>query len=122
MNNVTRNIDSGNDEMNMREDGEVNKSPPGDPSRLQTSGTISSLNEAWLNVLDKCVIKLPLSEVILPIMRDCFFAGATYAVLLQRKGHGDELTRDVAGFVNEAQRTVPPSPSNLAERQSGPLK
>ena len=108
MNNVTRNIDSGNDEMSTREDGEVNKSPPGHPSRLQTSGTISSLNEAWLNVLDKCVIKLPLGEVILPIMRDCFFAGATYAFLLQQKGHGDEVARDIAGFVHEEPRPVPP--------------
>src|SRR5438045_8183934 len=108
MNNVTRNIDIGNGEMSMGEDGKVNKSPPGDPSGLQTSGTISSLNEAWLNVLDKCVIKLPLGEVILPIMRDCFFAGATYAVLLQQKGHGDEVARDIAGFVNEAARPVPP--------------
>ena len=94
--------------MAMREESKVNKSPPGHPSRLQTSGTISSLNEAWLNVLDKCVIKLPLGEVILPIMRDCFFAGATYAVLLQQKGHGDELARDIAGFVNEEPRPVPP--------------
>src|SRR5438270_12085134 len=94
--------------MDIREDGEVNKSPPGDPSRLQTSGSISSLNEAWLHVLDNCVVKSPLNEVILPFMRDCFFAGATYAVLLQQKGYGDELTRDVAGFVNEAPRPVPP--------------
>ena len=94
--------------MSMREKGGVNKPPPGDPSRLQTRGTISSLNEAWLNVLDKCVIKLPLGEVILPIMRDCFFAGATYAVLLQQKGHGDEVARDIAGFVNEEPRPVPP--------------
>jgi hypothetical protein len=94
--------------MGIREEGEVNKSPLGDPSRLQPSGSISSLNEAWLHVLDKCVVKSPLNEVILPFMRDCFFAGATYAVLLQQKGHGDELTRDVAGFVNEAARPVPP--------------
>src|SRR5690349_13643421 len=94
--------------MGIREEDEVKKSLPGDPSGLQTSGSISSLNEAWFHVLDNCVIKLPLSEVILPLMRDCFFAGATYAVLLQQKGHGDELTRDVAGFVNEAPRPVPP--------------
>jgi hypothetical protein len=40
-------------------------------------------------------------------MRDCFFAGATYAVLLLQKGHGDELTRDIAGFLNEEPRPVP---------------
>jgi hypothetical protein len=96
------------DDMGMREESEVNKFPPGDPSRLQTSGSISSLNEAWFHVLDKCVINLPLGEAILPLMRDCFFAGATYAVLLLQNGHGDELTRDIAGFINEEPRPVPP--------------
>lgn len=95
-------------EVDMREGGEVNKLPPGDPCRLQTNGSISSLNEAWFHVLDRCIIKIPLSEVILPLMRDCFFAGATYAILLQQNGHGDELTRDIAGFVNEKPRPVPP--------------
>ena len=94
--------------MAMLEKDEVNNLPPGDPYRLQTNGSISSLNEAWLHVLDRCVIKLPLSEVILPLMRDCFFAGATYAVLLQQKGYGDGLTRDIAGFVNEKPRPVRP--------------
>ena len=96
------------DETAMREDGEVNKLPPGDPCRLQTNGPFSSLNEAWFHVLDKCVISLPPSEAILPLTRDCFFAGATYAVLLLQKGHGDELTRDIAGFLNEEPRPVPP--------------
>jgi hypothetical protein len=94
--------------MNMREDAKVNKPPLGDPCRLQTNGPISSLNEAWVHILDRCVISLPLSEVILRFMRDCFFAGATYAVLLLQNGHGDELTRDIAGFINEAPRPVPP--------------
>ena len=94
--------------MDMREDGEVNKLPPGDPCRLQINGPFSSLNEAWFHVLDRCVISLPLSEAILRLMRDCFFAGATYAVLLLQKGHGDELTRDIAGFLNEEPPPVPP--------------
>src|SRR5437764_15350794 len=94
--------------MGRREGNEINKFSSDDPSRLQTSGSISSLNEAWFHLLDKCAIKLPLSEVILPIMRDCFFAGATYAVVLQQKGHGDEVARDIAGFVNEEPRPVPP--------------
>jgi hypothetical protein len=122
MNNLASNIESGGDDIGIREEGEVNKSPPGDPSRLQSSGSISSLNEAWLHVLDKCVTKLPLTEVILPIMRDCFFAGATYAVLRQQKGHGDDVARDIVGFVNEAARPVPPEPTNLAERRSEPSK
>jgi len=94
--------------MDMREDRKVKKLPPGDPCRLQTDGPISSLNEAWFHVLNRCVINLPLSEAILPLMRDCFFAGATYAVLLLQKGHGDELTRDIAGFLNEKPPPVPP--------------
>ena len=94
--------------MAMREDGEVNKLPPGDHCQLKTNGPFSSLNEAWFHVLDRCVISLPLSAAILPLMRDCFFAGATYAVLLLQKGHGDELTRDIAGFLNEEPRPVPP--------------
>jgi hypothetical protein len=41
-------------------------------------------------------------------MRECFFGGAMYAVLLLQKGHGDELARDIAGFINEEPRPVPP--------------
>ena len=90
------------------EDSEVNKLPPGDPCRLQTNGPISSLNEAWFHVLDRCVIEFPLSDVILPLMRECFFGGATCALLLLQKGQGDELGRDIAGFINEEPRPVPP--------------
>jgi hypothetical protein len=93
--------------MSMRESNGVNKMSPGDLCRPQTGGPIS-LNEAWFHVLDRCVINLPLSEVILPLMRECFFGGATYAVLLLQKGHGDELARDIAGFINEEPRPVPP--------------
>jgi hypothetical protein len=101
-------IEIGKDDMAMREEGKVNKLPPGDPRRRQTDRPISSLNEAWFRILDRCVISLPLSEIILPLMRDCFFAGATYAVILLQKGQGDELTRDIAGFINEEPRSVPP--------------
>jgi hypothetical protein len=45
---------------------------------------------------------LPRSEVILPLMRNCFVAGATHAVLLIQKGHGDQLLREIAGFGDEA--------------------
>jgi hypothetical protein len=34
-------------------------------------------------------------------MRDCFFGGAMHAVLLVQKGHGDQLTSDIAGFIRE---------------------
>src|ERR1700751_3465317 len=89
--------------------GEVNQLTPADPRRAEASGPISSLNEAWFHTLDTCAVNFPLSDVILPLMRNCFFAGATYAVLLLQRGHGDQLARDIAGFGDEAS---PPSPPN----------
>jgi hypothetical protein len=61
----------------------------------KTVNTISSLDEAWLHTLDRCVGDRPINEVILPLMRDCFFGGAMHAVLLLQKGHGDRLTADI---------------------------
>jgi hypothetical protein len=92
--------------MSMRKGERVNKPSPGDLRQPQTGGPISSLNEAWFHVLDRCVIEFPLSEIILPLMRDCFFGGATCALLLLQKGRGAELARDLAGFTNE--EPVPP--------------
>ena len=60
-----------------------------------------SLNEAWLRTLDRCVLDSPLSEVILPLMRNCFFGGAMHAVLLLQKGHGDELASDITDFFTD---------------------
>jgi hypothetical protein len=94
--------------MGTREDDKVNKLSPSYPSRPQTDSPVSSLIEAWLHVLDRCVTDCPFSEVILPVMRECFFGGATYAVLLLQNGQGDELARDLAGFINEEPRPVPP--------------
>lgn len=95
----------------MRKDGEVNKLQTGDPCRLQTNGPFSSLNEAWFHVLDRCVISLLLSEAILRLMRDCFFAGATYAVLLLQKGHGDEFnSRHCRIFKRRAAARASPGP------------
>jgi hypothetical protein len=82
--------------------GEVNELPPGDPRRAEANGPILSLNEAWLHTLDRCVVNFPLNDVILPLMRNCFFAGATHAVLLLQRGYGDQLVRDIAGFGDEA--------------------
>jgi hypothetical protein len=87
--------------MGRRDDGEVNKLPPGDPRLGQTTGPISSLNEAWFQTLDSCIIDTPLSEVIFPLMRNCYFGGAMHAVLLLQKGHGDQLASDIAGFIME---------------------
>jgi len=85
--------------MGLRDDGEASKLPPGDPRLGQTTGLISSLNEAWFHTLDRCVTDSPLSEVILPLMRNCFFGGAMHAVFLLQKGHGDQLASDIAGFI-----------------------
>jgi hypothetical protein len=82
--------------MGHSDDGEVYKLPFGDSRLGQTIGSVSSLNEAWFHSLDRCVIDSPLSEVILPLMRICFFIGAMHAVLLLQKGHGDELASDIA--------------------------
>ena len=87
--------------MGLRDDGEVSKLPPGDPRLGQTTGPISSLNEAWFHTLDRCVTDTPLGEVIFPLMRNCFFGGAMHAVFLLQKGHGNQLASDIAGFIME---------------------
>ncbi len=73
----------------------------GDLQLRQTTLPILSLNEAWLRTLDRCVLDSPLSEVILPLMRNCFFGGAMHAVLLLQKGHGDELASDITDFFTD---------------------
>jgi hypothetical protein len=87
--------------MGRLDDGEVNKLPPGDPRLGQTAGPISSQNEAWFHTLDSCIIDTSLSDVIFPLMRNCYFGGAMHAVLLLQKGHGDQLASDIAGFIME---------------------
>ena len=71
----------------------------------QTNGPIASLTEAWLHTLDTCVSDGPLNEVILPLMRNCFFGGAMHAVFLLQKGHGEQLASDIAGFITEEPRS-----------------
>ena len=73
----------------------------GDLQLRQTALSILSLNEAWLHTLDRCVLDSPVSEVILPLMRNCFFGGAMHAVLLLQKGHGDELASDITDFFTD---------------------
>ena len=91
--------------MELRDDGEVSWRPSGHPSSRQTRDAISSLNEAWLHTLDEYVTNTPLSQVILPLMRACFFGGATYAVLLAQRGHGNQVVSDIAGFLTEQPRS-----------------
>ena len=85
--------------MGLRNNGEISELPPGNPRLGQTTGPISSLNEAWFHTLDRCAVDTPLREVIFPLMRDCFFCGAMHAVLLLQKGHGDRLTSDIARYI-----------------------
>ena len=73
----------------------------GDLQLKKATLPILSLNEAWLRTLDRCALDSPLSEVILPLMRNCFFGGAMHAVLLLQKGHGDELASDITDFFTD---------------------
>ena len=87
--------------MERRRDGEVSRSLDGNLGFRQSTTAISSLNEAWVHILDEYVSDTPLNEVLLPLLRNCFFGGAVYALLLLQKGHGDQLTCDIAGFITE---------------------
>jgi hypothetical protein len=82
--------------MGLRDDGEG-----------QTTGPISSLNEAWFHTLDRCVSDSPLNEIILPLMRNCFFGGAMHAVLLMQKGHGSASFRYCWLFHRRATVVIP---------------
>jgi hypothetical protein len=70
---------------------------------------ISSLDEAWLDTLDRCAGDSAINEVILPLMRDCFFGGAMHAVLLLQKGCGDRLTSDIARYITQEPQLPPKS-------------
>jgi hypothetical protein len=87
--------------MGPLDDSDANILGRGDPQPRQITCPILSLNEAWLHTLDRCVSDSPMSEVILPLMRNCFFGGAMHAVLLLQRGHGDELVSDITGFITE---------------------
>jgi hypothetical protein len=91
--------------MGLPDDGGVGKLPPGNPRLGQSTGPNSSLNEAWFHTLDRCVSDGPLNEVILPLMRNCFFGGAMHAVLLLQKGGGNRLASDIAGFIMEESQS-----------------
>ena len=51
--------------------------------------------------LRQVLVDKPLCELILPLMRNCFFGGAMYAVHLLQNGHGEQLVSDIAGFITE---------------------
>jgi len=91
--------------MEPRGNGEVSISSDGDFRFRQSTTAISSLNEAWCQTLDEYVIDTPLNAVLLPLLRNCFFGGAIYALLLLQKGHGDQVACDIAGFIIEEPRS-----------------
>jgi len=87
--------------MGLPDKREFTKLPPGDPCPRQNDGPISSLHEAWFHTADRCVSEGPMNEVILPLMRNCFFGGALHAVLLLQKGHAEQLASDIAEFIQD---------------------
>jgi hypothetical protein len=87
--------------MGLRNDGKVSNLIPKDSRLGQATGPISSLNEAWIHSLDNCVIDTPLNELIVPLLRNCFFGGAMHVSLLLQNGHGDQLAADIAGFITK---------------------
>jgi len=91
--------------MERLRDGKVSRLSDGDFRSRQSTAAISSLNEAWCRTLDDYVIDTPLNEVLLPLLRNCFFGGAIYALLLLQKGHGDQVGADIAGFITEEPRS-----------------
>ena len=90
--------------MGLPDYDKAGKVPPRDPRFDKGSAPVRSLNEAWLDALDRCAVDTPLSEVVFPLMRICFFGGATHAVFLLGNGHGDQLAADIAGFLREEPR------------------
>lgn len=91
--------------MEPSDGGEVSWPSSGHTSSGQITNAISSLNEAWLHTLDEYVIDTPLSQIILPVMRACFFGGATCVVLLAHRGHGNQVVADIASFLTERPRS-----------------
>ena len=87
--------------MEPRGNGEVSRPSAGYLRFRPSAASISSLYEAWFHILDEYVIDTPLNEVLLPLIRNCFFGGAVYALLLLQKGHGDQVAADIAGFITE---------------------
>jgi hypothetical protein len=86
--------------MSRHDDGQVGR-PVRRNIHLRHTGSISSLNEAWLHTVDTCVSDGPMNEVILPLMRNCFFGGAMHAVSLLQSGHGEQLASDISRFIKE---------------------
>jgi hypothetical protein len=95
--------------MDPRDDSEISSHPSGEIPQGKTICAISSLEEAWRHTLGRCVGDSTINDVILPLMRDCFFGGAMHAVLLLQKGHSDRLTSDIARYIMQGPQLPPQS-------------
>jgi hypothetical protein len=62
--------------------------------------------EARFHTLDTCVVNFPLSEVILPLMRNCFIAGANLRRSPNPEGHGDQLLHDLRSGVRLSKESA----------------
>jgi hypothetical protein len=91
--------------MDLPDYDKAGKVPPRDPRFDRQTAPVRSLNEAWLDALDRCAADTLLKEVTFPLMRVCFFCGAMHAVFLLGNGHGDQLAADIAGFLKEGPRS-----------------
>ena len=58
----------------------------GDLRFRQSTAAVSSLNEAWFHILDEYLIDTPLNEVLLALLRNCFFGGAVLRAFVAAKG------------------------------------
>ena len=91
--------------MDLPDYGKAGNVPPRYPRFDKRAASVRSLNEAWLDALDRCTADTPLNEVIFPLMRICFFYGAMHAVFLLENGHYVQLAADIAGFLREEARS-----------------
>src|SRR5215469_10260868 len=72
--------------MEPRGNGEVSRSSDGNLGFRQSTAAISSLNEAWCRALDEYAVDMPLNEVLLPLLRNCFFWRSSLRAFVAAKG------------------------------------
>jgi hypothetical protein len=87
--------------MDSPDDNEIRRRPSGQLPKRKTVDTISSLDEAWLHTLDRGVGDSPINEVILPLMRDCFFWRTDARRSIAAEGPRDRLTADIARYITQ---------------------
>ena len=83
----------------------MNKLSPGHARLKQSTGPITSLNEAWFCTVDISFVDGPFSEIILHLLRNRLFGGANACGSLAQRGHRDELTSDILSFIIDETRS-----------------